>query len=262
MDDRGRMDLRGAERAPRARRRRHRRRDARHDRRRLRRSAARHPRAAREATASASTPTRRTAATSGSPTTWTRRRAPPSTGWPKSTRSSIDPHKHGLQPYGCGCVLFRDPAVGRALPARLALHLLQLGRAAPGRDQPGVLAPRRRRRWRSGPRSACSRSVPGGEFAPAWLQDCRAAALRLARRAVAHDARFVPGLAPELDIVVWAPRAERPRARRPRGHGASSRPRRAGTCTWRSRSCRSASSRARRPAWRWIGRRSRRCARC
>ena len=25
----------------------------------------------------------------------------------------IDPHKHGLQPYGCGCVLFRDPAIGR-----------------------------------------------------------------------------------------------------------------------------------------------------
>lgn len=25
----------------------------------------------------------------------------------------IDPHKHGLQPYGCGCVLFRDPAVAR-----------------------------------------------------------------------------------------------------------------------------------------------------
>jgi glutamate/tyrosine decarboxylase-like PLP-dependent enzyme len=25
----------------------------------------------------------------------------------------IDPHKHGLQPYGCGAVLFRDPAVGR-----------------------------------------------------------------------------------------------------------------------------------------------------
>lgn len=24
----------------------------------------------------------------------------------------IDPHKHGLQPYGCGCVLFRDPSVG------------------------------------------------------------------------------------------------------------------------------------------------------
>lgn len=25
----------------------------------------------------------------------------------------IDPHKHGLQPYGCGCVLFRDPTVGK-----------------------------------------------------------------------------------------------------------------------------------------------------
>jgi tyrosine decarboxylase / aspartate 1-decarboxylase len=25
----------------------------------------------------------------------------------------IDPHKHGLQPYGCGCILFRDPSVGR-----------------------------------------------------------------------------------------------------------------------------------------------------
>ncbi|MCE7010776.1 aminotransferase class V-fold PLP-dependent enzyme [Kibdelosporangium philippinense] len=25
----------------------------------------------------------------------------------------VDPHKHGLQPYGCGAVLFRDPKVGR-----------------------------------------------------------------------------------------------------------------------------------------------------
>ena len=25
----------------------------------------------------------------------------------------VDPHKHGLQPYGCGAVLFRDPAVGQ-----------------------------------------------------------------------------------------------------------------------------------------------------
>ncbi|HXP18724.1 MAG TPA: aminotransferase class V-fold PLP-dependent enzyme [Streptosporangiaceae bacterium] len=25
----------------------------------------------------------------------------------------VDPHKHGLQPYGCGAVLFRDPRVGR-----------------------------------------------------------------------------------------------------------------------------------------------------
>jgi hypothetical protein len=25
----------------------------------------------------------------------------------------VDPHKHGMQPYGCGCVLFRDPEAGR-----------------------------------------------------------------------------------------------------------------------------------------------------
>ena len=25
----------------------------------------------------------------------------------------IDPHKHGLQPYGCGAVIFRDPGVAR-----------------------------------------------------------------------------------------------------------------------------------------------------
>ena len=28
----------------------------------------------------------------------------------------VDPHKHGLQPYGCGAVLLRDPAVGRHYP--------------------------------------------------------------------------------------------------------------------------------------------------
>lgn len=25
----------------------------------------------------------------------------------------VDPHKHGLQPYGCGAILFRDPSIGR-----------------------------------------------------------------------------------------------------------------------------------------------------
>ena len=25
----------------------------------------------------------------------------------------VDPHKHGLQPYGCGCILFSDPSVGK-----------------------------------------------------------------------------------------------------------------------------------------------------
>ena len=58
----------------------------------------------------------------------------------------VDPHKHGLQPYGCGCVLFADPGRRAALRPRLALHLLHLGRPPPRRDQPRVLARRRRRR--------------------------------------------------------------------------------------------------------------------
>lgn len=32
---------------------------------------------------------------------------------PEADSVVIDPHKHGLQPYGCGAVLFRDPTVGR-----------------------------------------------------------------------------------------------------------------------------------------------------
>ena len=32
---------------------------------------------------------------------------------PEVDSLAIDPHKHGLQPYGCGCILFRDPSVGR-----------------------------------------------------------------------------------------------------------------------------------------------------
>ena len=32
---------------------------------------------------------------------------------PQADSLAIDPHKHGMQPYGCGCVLFRDPTLGR-----------------------------------------------------------------------------------------------------------------------------------------------------
>jgi glutamate/tyrosine decarboxylase-like PLP-dependent enzyme len=47
--------------------------------------------------------------------------AEPPTGFPVASFRAlaecdslvVDPHKHGLQPYGCGCILFRDPSVGR-----------------------------------------------------------------------------------------------------------------------------------------------------
>ena len=38
----------------------------------------------------------------------------------------IDPHKHGLQPYGCGCVLFADPAVGRFYAHDSPVHVLHV----------------------------------------------------------------------------------------------------------------------------------------
>ena len=88
----------------------------------------------------------------------------------------VDPHKHGLQPYGCGAVLFADPAVGALLHARLALHVLHVGRAASRRDQPRVLARRARRPARCGSRSrrsrwcattASARSSPPGRARPA-----------------------------------------------------------------------------------------------
>ena len=46
-----------------------------------------------------------------------RARARPGASVPARSRDCdsvvVDPHKHGLQPYGCGAVLFRDPGVGR-----------------------------------------------------------------------------------------------------------------------------------------------------
>ena len=118
----------------------------------------------------------------------------------------IDPHKHGLQPYGCGCVLFRDPSVGRFYrhdspytyfsSAELHLGEISLECSRPGAAAVGL--------W------ATQQLLPltrGGEFAR-MLSDGRAAALALHRR-VGDDARFVSPFAPELDIVVWTPRASR-----------------------------------------------------
>ena len=113
----------------------------------------------------------------------------------------VDPHKHGLQPYGCGCVLFRDPAVGRLYRhespytyftsdelhlGEISLECSRAGAAAVGLWATQALLP----------------LVPGGAFARS-LDASRTAALALHRRLEA-DARFVTAFAPELDIVVWA----------------------------------------------------------
>jgi glutamate/tyrosine decarboxylase-like PLP-dependent enzyme len=117
----------------------------------------------------------------------------------------IDPHKHGLQPYGCGCVLFRDPSVGRFYKhdspyTYFSSTELHLGEISLECSRPGAAAVAL---W------ATQRLLPlvkGGEFAR-MLERGRAAALALNEK-LARDRRFVTPFAPELDIVVWMPRAK------------------------------------------------------
>ena len=116
----------------------------------------------------------------------------------------VDPHKHGLQPYGCGSVLFRDPTVARFYKhdspytyftsAELHLGEISLECSRAGAAAVGLWATLR-----------LFPLEPGGAFA-ALLESSRAAALDLHAR-LAADPRFIPAFAPELDIVVWAPRA-------------------------------------------------------
>jgi tyrosine decarboxylase / aspartate 1-decarboxylase len=114
----------------------------------------------------------------------------------------VDPHKHGLQPYGCGCVLFRDPAVGRFYKhdspytyftskelhlGEISLECSRAGAAAVALWATHQLLP----------------LISGGEFA-CGLARGREAARELDRR-LRSDSRFQPlaGGRPELDIVVW-----------------------------------------------------------
>ncbi|HWC74905.1 MAG TPA: aminotransferase class I/II-fold pyridoxal phosphate-dependent enzyme [Gemmatimonadales bacterium] len=118
----------------------------------------------------------------------------------------IDPHKHGLQPYGCGCVLFKDPSVGRLYrhdsPYTYYTSTdLHLGEIALECSRPGAAAVALWATQRMFP------LVKQGEFATG-LERCRAAALALYER-LRRDRRFVTGTPPELDILVWAPRAPR-----------------------------------------------------
>ena len=116
----------------------------------------------------------------------------------------IDPHKHGLQPYGCGCVVFRDPGVGKLYKhdspyTYFSSKEMHLGEISLECSRPGAAAAAL---WTT------QRLLPlekGGEFARG-LEDCRKAAVDFHQR-LEKDARFVTAFPPELDIVVFAPRA-------------------------------------------------------
>jgi glutamate/tyrosine decarboxylase-like PLP-dependent enzyme len=114
----------------------------------------------------------------------------------------IDPHKHGLQPYGCGCVLFADPGVGTVFehdspytyftsddlhPGEVTLECSRAGASAAAL-------------WTTLRALPLTRDGLGAHVASA-----RRAALELAGR-VEGDDTLALVVEPELDIVCVMPR--------------------------------------------------------
>jgi tyrosine decarboxylase/aspartate 1-decarboxylase len=117
----------------------------------------------------------------------------------------IDPHKHGLQPYGCGCILFRDTEVGRLYKhdspyTYFSSKELHLGEISLECSRPGAAAVAL---WAT---QRLLSLVRGGDFAKG-LEQGRKAALDFHLR-LSADSRFVTAFAPELDIVIFAPRSD------------------------------------------------------
>lgn len=118
---------------------------------------------------------------------------------------AIDPHKHGLQPYGCGCILFRDPAVGRWYKHNSPYTYftstdLHLGEISLECSRPGAVAAAL---W------ATQQLLPlkkGGEFA-SGLEKSLLASSKLYSR-LRKDPRFIVPFAPELDVVIFALQAD------------------------------------------------------
>ena len=116
----------------------------------------------------------------------------------------IDPHKHGLQPYGCGCILFRDPAVGRFYRhdspyTYFSSDDLHLGEISLECSRAGATAVAL---WAT---QRMLRMDHGSEFA-LDLERCHRAASVLYEK-LAGDARYLTIFPPELDIVLWVPAA-------------------------------------------------------
>lgn len=116
----------------------------------------------------------------------------------------IDPHKHGLQPYGCGCVLFKDVSVGRYYKHEspytyFSSTELHLGEISLECSRPGAAAVAL---W------ATQHLLPmtgDGEFADS-LNQCLLAARSFWIWLLSSD-DFVPLMEPQIDLVVYAAKA-------------------------------------------------------
>jgi glutamate/tyrosine decarboxylase-like PLP-dependent enzyme len=116
----------------------------------------------------------------------------------------VDPHKHGLQPYGCGAVLFADPAVGRVYQHESPFTYftsteLHLGEISLECSRAGAAAAGLWLTLQALPLSA-------DEGLGAVLAAGRRAALAWAQRLRDSDVLELH-IEPELDILTYLPRA-------------------------------------------------------
>jgi tyrosine decarboxylase/aspartate 1-decarboxylase len=127
---------------------------------------------------------------------------------PQADSIVVDSHKHGLQPYGCGCILFRDPTIGRLYKhdspyTYFSSKDLHLGEISLECSRAGASAVAL---W------ATQQLLPytaGGAFAQN-LESSHKAALELHRRLTAIPHFVAPIFPPALDIVFWAPKSSTP----------------------------------------------------
>lgn len=118
----------------------------------------------------------------------------------------VDPHKHGLQPYGCGCVLFRNADVGQFYKhdspfTYFSSAELHLGEISLECSRPGASAVAL---W------ATQQLFPlekGGQLST-WLDQGLLAARSFWERLDASD-NYQPLMRPELDIVCYALTADK-----------------------------------------------------
>jgi len=118
----------------------------------------------------------------------------------------VDPHKHGLQPYGCGCVLFRNADVGKFYKhdspfTYFSSAELHLGEISLECSRPGASAVAL---W------ATQQLFPlekGGQLS-VWLDQGLLAARSFWERLDASE-NYQPLMSPELDIVCYALTADK-----------------------------------------------------
>lgn len=113
----------------------------------------------------------------------------------------VDPHKHGLQPYGCGCVLFKNQETGRYYKhdspytyfSSTELHLGEISLECSRAGAAAVAL------W------ATQKLFPlvKGDAFSRRMNSSHNAAIKLYNK-INDDKRFIALMKPETDIVIWA----------------------------------------------------------